>query len=112
MGSLAMTGIKPYEPVPAESGSFQAAEQLALRWLATKRSPHTRYNYGRDLGVRLLRPGSTEMGEPRGSRAPGWLAFCAATGADPLGDVREEHVALWVRGMEQAGLSPATIARK
>ena len=33
-------------------------------------------------------------------------------GVDPLGGVLEEHVALWARGMEAAGLAPATVGRR
>lgn len=107
-----VTDLMPYEPVPAESGGTLAAEHLVRRWLITKRSAHTRFNYGRDLGVRLLRPGTTDIGEPREAKAPDWLTYCQSIHVDPLGGVLEEHAALWVRGMEAAGLSPATVARK
>ncbi len=110
-----MTEIERYEPVPAQDGDRLTAEQLVRRWLVTKRSPHTRFNYGLDLGVRLPRPGTRTGGINPGmgeARAPDWLTWCEAIGADPLGGIREEHVALWARGMEAAGLSPATVARK
>ena len=110
-----MTEIERYEPVPAEDGGALSAEQLVRRWLVTRRSPHTRFNYGLDLGVRLPRPGSKTGGIDPGmneARAPAWLPYCEAFGVDPLGGVSEEHVALWARGMEAAGLSPATVARK
>lgn len=106
-----MTDIERYEPVPAEGGQ-PTAEQLVHRWLITKRSAHTRFGYGRDLGIRLIRPGAAEIGEPREAKAPDWLTYCESIGLDPLGLVLEEHVALWARGMEAAGLSPATVARK
>lgn len=98
-----MTEIKRYEPILAETGERLTVEQLVRRWLITKRSPHTRQSYGRDLGV------PHPAGE---SRVPDWLSYCAAIGADPLHGIGEEHVALWVRGMEASGLSPATVARK
>lgn len=106
-----MTEIEQCEPVPPGE-AWRAAEQLALRWLTTKRSPHTRFNYGLDLGVRLQRPGAGTIGEPGPAKAPAWLPFCRAAGVDPLDGVLEEHVALWVRGMEAAGLAKATVARK
>jgi len=108
-----MTGIERYEPVPAQDGDQLTAEQLVRRWLITKRSPHTRFNYGLDIGVRFPRvsakPGSTP--EPGESKTPDWLTFCAALGIDPL-RIRQEHIALWARAMEAAGLAPATMARK
>jgi integrase/recombinase XerD len=103
--------VEPYEPVPAGSGAT-LAEQLVLAWLFTKRSPHTRFNYGRDLGVRLTRPGASEIGEPGPAKAPDWLTYCTSLGIDPLGGVRQEHVGLWARMMETAGLSAPTVARK
>jgi site-specific recombinase XerD len=107
-----MTGIEPYRPAPTTSGGRPSTEQLVLRWLTTKRSGHTRSSYGRDLGVQVPRPGVTEPGESRPGKAPAWLTYCASIGLDPLGGVLEEHVALWARGMEAAGLTPATVARR
>jgi site-specific recombinase XerD len=91
-----------------------AAGQLVRRWLVTKRSPHTRFSYGRDLGVRVTRPGTApgKPPKPGTSSAPDWLTYCRSIGLDPLGAVQEEHVALWARGMEASGLSPASVARK
>jgi integrase/recombinase XerD len=93
---------------------YDPAEQLVRRWLVTKRSPHTRFNYGLDLGVRVPRPGTDPEKPPAPgvSAAPDWLTYCRSIGLDPLCGVREEHVALWERGMESVGLSPATVARK
>ena len=107
-----MTDVEVYEPLPAEDGGQPTAEQLVLRWLTTKRTANTRFNYGRDLGVRILRPGAHEIGEPTPSKAPDWLTYCHSIGLDPLHGVQEEHVALWARGMEAAGLSAPTVARK
>ena len=107
-----MTDIELYEPVPAGRDGRPTPEQLVLRWLTTKRSGHTRSSYGRDLGVQVPRPGVTEPGTPQPGRAPNWLTYCASIGVDPLGAVLEEHVALWARGMEAAGLAPATVARR
>ena len=106
--------VEPYAPLPATGGG-DTAEHLVRRWLITKRSPGTRYSYGTDLGVAVPRPGTRPGGKPqlhrRRAKAPAWLAWCAHLGTDPL-DAREEHVALWMRGMEAAGLSQATVARK
>ena len=107
-----MTDLERYEPVPAEGGTQPTAEHLVLRWLSTKRTANTRFNYGRDLGVRILRPGATEIGEPGPAKAPDWLTYCRSIGLDPLRGVQEEHVALWARGMEASGLSAPTVARK
>ena len=107
-----MTGIEICRPVPGGDDARPSAERLVLSWLATKRSANTRFGYGADLGVRLLRPGAATIGEPRPARAPDWLSYCRMAGVDPLGAVLEEHAAVWIRGMEAAGLSPATVARK
>ena len=107
-----MTGLELYEPVPAGGGGLPTAEQLVFRWLSTKRTPNTRFAYGRDIGVRIRRPGAQEIGEPGPAKAPDWLTYCASIGLDPLCGVQEEHVALWARGMEAAGLSAPTVARK
>jgi integrase/recombinase XerD len=108
-----VTEVERYEPLPAEGGGQPSAEQLVFRWLTDMPSPHTRHGYGLDLGVRMPRPGAKPGSIPRPgqSRAPSWLPFCAALGVDPLA-ARREHVSLWARGMEQAGLSPASAARK
>jgi len=108
-----VTDLKLYEPVPAMSGDRPTAEQLVRRWLVTRRSPHTRFAYGLDIGVRFPRPGANKdsVPEPGESRAPDWLTFCATLGLDPLG-VRQEHIALWARAIEATGLAPATVARK
>ena len=108
-----MTDVAAYEPVPAHDGDRPAAEQLVRRWLITKRSPHTRFNYGLDIGVRFPRVGAKPGSEPEPgeSKTPDWLTFCAALGIDPL-RIRQEHIALWARAMEAAGLAPATVARK
>jgi integrase/recombinase XerD len=108
-----VTEIEPYRPVPATGGVQDTAEQLVRRWLTGMPSPHTRFNYGLDIGVRMPRPGAKEgsVPKPGPAKAPGWLPFCAALGIDPLAAQRE-HVDLWARGMEAAGLSEASIARK
>jgi integrase/recombinase XerD len=109
-----VTEIERYSPVPAEGGGRPTPEQFVNRFLATRRSPHTRFSYGLDIGVRVERPGAKEgsVPKPGRSRAPDWLTFCRAGGLDPLGHVRQEHIGLWARAMEKAGLSAPTVARK
>lgn len=107
-----MTDVELYEPVPVSRDGQPTPEQLVLQFLSTRRSPHTRFNYGRDLGVHVLRPGAKEHGEPRPSKAPDWLTYCRSIGVDPLGGVRQTHIALWARAMEATGLAPTTVARK
>jgi site-specific recombinase XerD len=105
--------VEPHRPVSAGSGGPSRAEQLVFRWLATKGTPSTRYAYAVALGVVVERPGSLPGTVPKrsASRALDWLTWCAAVGTDPLAAVNE-HAALWAQGMEQAGLSPATIAQR
>lgn len=111
--SEAITGVIVPAGHAADSATgHDRAEDLARRWITTKRSPHTRFNYGLDLGTPFPRPGVKQPRPGGPARAPSWLGFCAAAGLDPLGIIQEEHVALWARGMEAAGLSPATVARK
>ena len=84
-----MTDVEVYEPLPAEDGGQPTAEQLVFRWLSTKRTANTRFNYGRDLGVRIRRPGAEEIGEPGPRKAPDWLTYCRSIGLDPLHGVRD-----------------------
>ena len=68
--------------------------------------------------MRIQRPGREpqhpehQTRQPGGGKSPGWLLFCEMAGVDPLVGVLEEHIALWARGMEAAGLAPATRARR
>jgi site-specific recombinase XerD len=91
-GGLAVTGADTRDP----------ADELALAWIAGKRSVHTRRAYGRDIGVLVPQ---------RASSAPSWLAWCSASGIDPL-SAREHHVALYARALDSAGLSAASRARR
>lgn len=65
--------------------------ELLLRWLATRRSVHTRRAYGRDLTA--------------------WLDYCADHGV-PVLAAAEHHAGMWARSMEAEGLAALTIARK
>ena len=108
-----MTDLEPYAQVPvADPGGKLTAEQLVVRWLTTKRSPHTRFAYGLDLGVRLLRPGAAEIGEPGPAKAPDWLTYCRSGWPRPDRRAPAGTRRAAVRRMEAAGLAPATVARK
>lgn len=99
-------------PPDTGDGGLPGPERLVLRFLMTMPSGHTRASYGTDLGVRLPRPGVKKMRDPHiPPRAPNWLTFCRGVGLDPLA-VQDDHIATWARGMEAAGLSAATVARK
>jgi integrase/recombinase XerD len=76
--------------------------RLVLGWLAGKRSANTRLAYARDIGIIRGRAG----------RAPSWLAWCQAERVHPVTGVTGLHVARYARGLEAAGLSPASTARK
>jgi integrase/recombinase XerD len=86
------TGSEPIDPVT----------RLVLGWLAGKRSENTRKSYARDIGI---------TPQLRASRAPSWLAWCRAAGTDPLA-ATEDHVTMYARALDSAGLSPASAARK
>lgn len=90
-----------------ESGS-DTGTRLVLSWLSGMRSEHTQMAYARDIGIPVPR----RTGRPRSSRAPAWLAWCQAAGlATPL-DASEDHLTLYARALDAAGLSAATCARK
>jgi site-specific recombinase XerD len=82
--------------VPRQGGGavadFRAAEQVTEAWLANRRlSEHTRAAYRRDVA--------------------GWLAFCAASGRDPL-RASFLDVNAYARELESRELAAATVARK
>jgi integrase/recombinase XerD len=77
--------------------------RLVLAWLAAKRSPNTRAAYARDIGITPQR---------RTSRAASWLAWCQAEGVHPVTGISGLHVTQYARQLDDAGLSPATAARK
>lgn len=110
MNVPAVRGIESSETPGAERPG--RAEDLARKWIITRRSAHTRFAYGRDIGVPFPRPGVQSPGPLRPAKAPSWLEFCVGARLDPLAGIAVEHVAVWVRLMESAGLAPATVARK
>jgi integrase/recombinase XerD len=64
---------------------------LVAAWLATKRSPHTRAAYLRDLAQ--------------------WAVWLAVHGV-PLLEADETAAAMWARHLEAAGVKDSTVARK
>jgi site-specific recombinase XerC len=76
---------------------------LALAWLSASRSENTRTAYARDIGITPRR---------RPGRAASWLAWCGQQGVHPVTGVTVLHVARYARQLDDAGLSPASRARK
>src|SRR5436190_6758775 len=77
--------------IPDQDGDGGRAGALAAAWLATKRSPHTRAAYIRDLAQ--------------------WAGWLAGHGV-PLLDADETAAAMWARYLEAAGIKDSTAARK
>jgi integrase/recombinase XerD len=76
---------------------------LISAWLSVRRSENTCAAYARDIGITLQR---------RPGRAPSWLAWCQQQGMHPVTGVTALHVAEYARRLDDAGLSPASVARK
>ena len=76
---------------------------LALAWLSVRRSANTRAAYARDIGI---------TPQQRPGRAPSWLAWCQQHEVHPVTGVTALHVARYARQLDDAGLSPASAARK
>ena len=76
---------------------------LVTAWLSVRRSENTRAAYARDIGIAPQR---------RPSRAPSWLAWCQQQGAHPVTGVAALHISQYARQLDNAGLSPASAARK
>lgn len=85
------------------AGQIDPVTRLVLSWLAGKRSENTRKAYARDIGI-------LPAGRP--CRAASWLEFCRSAGADPVTGITEDHVNLYARALDAAGLSAASAARK
>jgi integrase/recombinase XerD len=78
--------------IPArDGGDGGQAGALVTGWLATKRSPHTRAAYLRDLAQ--------------------WAGWLAGHGV-PLLEADETAAAMWARHLEGAGVKHSTAARK
>lgn len=76
---------------------------LVTAWLSGKRSENTRTAYARDIGI-------TPQRQP--GRAPSWLGWCQQHGIHPVNGVTGLHVTQYARQLDDAGLSPASAARK
>ncbi len=76
---------------------------LVTAWLSSKRSENTRTAYARDIGI-------TPQRQP--GRAPSWLGWCQQHGVHPVSGITGLHVAQYARQLNDAGLSPASAARK
>ena len=77
-------------PAPDDDGGGRDGE-LAAAWLATKRSPHTRAAYLRDLAQ--------------------WAGWLDGHGVALL-EADEIAAAMWARHLEAAGVKDSTAARK
>ena len=76
---------------------------LVTAWLSARQSENTRAAYACDIGITPHR---------RPGRAPSWLAWCGQQGVHPVTGATGLHVARYARQLDDAGLSPATRARK
>ena len=76
---------------------------LVTAWLSTRRSENTRAAYARDIGT---------TPQQRPGRAPSWLAWCQQQQVHPVTGVTALHVVRYARQLDNAGLSPASAARK
>ena len=76
---------------------------LITAWLSARRSENTRAAYARDIGITPQR---------RPGRAPPWLAWCQQHRIHPVTGITALHAAQYARQLDDAGLSPATAARK
>jgi integrase/recombinase XerD len=93
-------------PGPALAAAAADADPVALMvtaWLSAMRSENTRTAYARDIGI---------TPQQRPSRAPSWLTWCHQQEAHPVAGVTALHVAQYARQLDEAGLSPASVARK
>src|SRR5580704_3852352 len=95
-----------WPPGAALAAAPDDADTVALLvtvWLSGKRSENTRTAYARDIGITPQR---------RPGRAPPWLGWCQQRGVHPVTGVTGLHVAQYARQLGDAGLSPASVARK
>lgn len=76
---------------------------LVTAWLSARRSANTRAAYARDIGI---------TSHQRPGRAPSWLDWCRQREVDPVTGVTGLHVAQYARQLDEAGLAPASAARK
>jgi integrase/recombinase XerD len=93
----------PGPVVAAVAADADPVTLLVTAWLSTRRSENTRAAYARDIG-------STPQQRP--GRAPSWLTWCQQQGVHPVTGVTALHVVRYARQLDNAGLSPASAARK
>ena len=93
-------------PGPALVAAVADADPVTLlitAWLSARRSENTRAAYARDIGITPQR---------RPGRAPPWLDWCQQHQIHPVTGITALHVAQYARQLDDAGLSPASAARK
>ena len=99
-----MSSSQPAGPaLVAAAADADPVTLLVTAWLSVRRSENTRAGYARDIGIIPPR---------RPSRAPSWLTWCREQGVHPVTGVTTLHVARYARQLDDAGLSPASAARK
>ena len=97
------SGQPPGPALVAAAADADPVTLLVTAWLSTRRSENTRAAYARDIG-------STPRQRP--GRAPSWLTWCQQQQVHPVTGVTALHVARYARQLDNAGLSPASAARK
>ncbi|MFY9930020.1 MAG: tyrosine-type recombinase/integrase [Streptosporangiaceae bacterium] len=93
----------PGAALVAAAADADTVTLLATAWLSGKRSENTRTAYARDIGITPQR---------RPGLAPSWLDWCQQYGIHPVNGVTALHVTQYARQLDDAGLSPASAARK
>lgn len=76
---------------------------LVTAWLSASRSENTRAAYARDIGI---------TPPQRPCRAPSWLTWCQQQEIHPVTGITALHMTQYARQLDNAGLSPASAARK
>src|SRR5271163_1902438 len=99
MGSSQLPG----PAVAAVAADADTVTLLVTAWLSTRRSENTRAAYARDIGI---------TPQQRPGRAPSWLTWCQQQQVHPVTGVTALHVVRYARQLGNAGLSPASAARK
>jgi integrase/recombinase XerD len=99
-----MSSSQPPGPaLVAAAADADPVTLLVTAWLSARWAGNTRAAYARDIGITPQR---------RPGRAPSWLSWCGQQGVHPVSGVTGLHVARYARQLDDAGLSPASTARK
>jgi integrase/recombinase XerD len=98
-----MGSSQPPGPALAAAADADPVTLLVTAWLSARRSENTRAAYARDIGI---------TPQQRPGRAPSWLTWCQQQEVHPVTGVTALHVARYARQLDDAGLSPASAARK